>query len=285
MPGGGFNDDFNNDFDIGYDGPVPTEPVLSGFALTATSIYLSCTFVPSVTGYDFYSCASDGSSPVLLSTSNEMYWTVTGLTPQTKYYFEAKSRNGSGPSVLYSNIVGLTTKALKPKLTMIKDSIEALILSMTKTGGYNYDWLSASQHDLAKIAGYPACMFEFDPLEMNERAANAQDSNSYANKVTIKIESYNEISYDEIVLDNEYSIPDDPPCAFKLVMDKMLDDLKRLFGRNWWLSASTGIEVIDYVKSERTWSKSGDALKPGKLTSWWEITYCQDRNEPTVTAP
>ena len=57
-----------------------------------------------------------------------------------------------------------------------------------------------------------------------------------------------EISYDELVLEGEYAIPDDPQCAFKLSMDKMLDDLKQLFGRNWWLTANTGIENIIYIK-------------------------------------
>jgi len=293
MPGG-FNDDFNDDYDIGYDGPVPAAPVLTGWTLSATSNYLEVNFVPSATGYDFYSCDSDGSNPVLLSTANTTNWTVESLTAATLYYYVAKARNGTGPSDTYSNILTLTTKALKPKLSLIKDAIEQLVLSMTIAGGYNYTWLSAGQSDLAKVVGFPAVVYEFDPLENNERAENAADTNSYANKVTIRIDSWNEISAAEIASDlglpdpsplNIGGLPDDPQCAFKLVMDKMLDDLKRLFGRNWWLTADTGVERIDYIKSERIWSKSGDILKPGKLATWWDVTYSQSRIEPTVTAP
>jgi hypothetical protein len=213
-----------------------------------------------------------------------MTYQATGLDPQTVYYFTAKAKNSSADSG-FSNIATVTTKAELPKLTMIKDSVESLILSMTQTGGYNYDWLSASQHDLAKVIGFPAAVFEFDPTEENEDSMTGPDSNAYANRVTLKIDSYNEISYAETVTDGETAIPDDPPCAFKLVMDKMLDDLKRLFGRNWYLTADTGVENIVYKRHNRVWSNAGDALKPGKLESFWEITYCQDRLEPTLTAP
>ena len=284
MPGG-WNDDFADSFDIGYDGPVPAAPVLTGWALSDTSIYLLAAFVPSATGYDFYSCDSAGGNQVLLSTANTMNWTVLSLTPATDYYFVAYARNGSGQSLTYSNILLVQTKSTKPKLTMIKESIEAWVLSMTTAGGYNYTWLASSQSDLAKVAGFPCTIFEFDPLETQDRAEFAADTNSYSNKVSIKINSYTEMTAAEILLQNETALPDEPPEVYKLCMDKMLDDLKRLFGTNWYLSANTGIEVIDYVKSERVWSKSGDVLKPGKLVSTWQVTYVQSRLNPTVTAP
>ena len=208
----------------------------------------------------------------------------SGLTAGTSYTYRIAATNETATT--YSNEVTITTRTTSlPKLTLIKNSIESLVLSMTTGIGYNYTWLSASQHDLAKVAGFPAVVFEFDPLEDNEDAIDGPDSNMYANRVTARLDCYNEISSTEITIDGETSIPDDPQCAFKLVMDKMLDDIKRLFGRNWYLSADTGIERITYKKSTRVWTKAGDALKPGKLSVWLDITYCQDRLEPTITAP
>jgi len=283
MPGG-WNDDFADSFDIGYDGPVPAAPVLTGWALSDTSIYLLAAFVPSATGYDFYSCDSAGGNQVLLSTANTMNWTVLSLTPATDYYYVAYARNGSGQSVAYSNILKVQTKSTKPKLTMIKDSIETWVLSMTTAGGYNYNWLSASQKDLAK-ATFPAAIFEFDPLETQDRAEFASDTNSYSNKVMVTLSAYTKMTAAEITLQGQTGVPSKSQDVYKLCMDKMLDDLKKLFGTNWYLSTNTGIELIDYVKSERKMTKASDIFRPGKLVSTWQVTYVQSRLNPTVTAP
>ena len=261
---------------------VPTAPVLSVVAASSTTAYaiseggfnIASMILERKSGSGSYATVKSGFSGI---------WTDTGLTAATAYTYRLTVTNATGS--VTSNEVTITTKATLPKFTLVKNAIETLVLSMTPATGYNYTWLSASQHDLAKVAGFPATVFEFDPLEANEDAINGPDSNMYANRVTARLDCYNEISSAELTTDGEYSVPDDPPCAFKLVMDKMLDDIKRLFGHNWYLSADCGIERIMYKKSTRVWSKAGDALKPGKLSVWLDITYCQDRLEPTITAP
>ena len=262
--------------------PSPTAPTIEVVATSATTA-----FIDADGGFNIASMTIERKDSGSYATVNAAFtgeWTDTGLTAATAYTYRVKAHNETADT--YSNEVSITTRSTNlPKLTLIKNSIEALVLSMTTSSGYNYTWLSASQHDLAKVAGFPATVFEFDPLEANEDAINGPDSNMYANRVTARLDCYNEISSAELTTDGEYSVPDDPPCAFKLVMDKMLDDIKRLFGRNWYLSADTGIERIMYKKSTSVWSTAGDALKPGKLSVWLDITYCQDRLEPTITAP
>jgi hypothetical protein len=261
--------------------PAPTAPTLDVIASSSTTA-----FADADGGFNVASMILQrkipGGSYATVKSGFTGEWTDTGLTAITTYVYRVAATNSTATT--YSNEVTITTKAVLPKLTMIKNSIEALVLTMTKLTGYNYDWQSSSNHDLAKIS-LPAVVFEFDPLEDNEDAVNGPDSNMYANRVTVKMECYNEISAAEITTEGETSIPDDPQCAFKLTMDKMLDDIKRLFGRNWYLTADCGIERIAYKRSTRAWSRSADVLKPGKLNVWLDITYCQDRLEPSITAP
>ena len=110
---------------------VPTN--LSATAIATTSVQLNWTAVGSATNYNVqYKIFSVGSWTTVVSASNT--YTLSGLTPSTKYYFQVQSNCGSGNLSNYSILDSFTT--LTPVCTIPTNLAATSITSTTTQLGW-----------------------------------------------------------------------------------------------------------------------------------------------------
>jgi hypothetical protein len=160
-----------------------------------------------------------------------------------------------------------------PILTLAETAMESLIGAMSIAGGYNFDWENdVDQEDKAQHAAYPFAVVRGMPDESNTDAPNGAHGEAYQNTAHVAIDVYTRLASERT----------DPQRDMRTDMYKALDDLKRVFALNLGLGG-----VVDYIqyKSARITNEiQGDRFVPGKLETEWEITYVQDRNNPSQAA-
>lgn len=159
-----------------------------------------------------------------------------------------------------------------PLLSSAHSTMETLIAAMTTAGGYNYDWGTVNNEDMAQTT-YPFAVIELEPEETNLDDPNGAHAGAYQNEAMFKITAKHQLSSEQAL----------PKNAIKIVLLKMLDDLKKLFGINYYVGGY--VDVIMYRRS--TWvedTPSADRFVPLRLESWWAVRYTQDRQTPTQIA-
>jgi len=159
------------------------------------------------------------------------------------------------------------------KLTLIQSGILNVIDSMTISGGYNYDWDSTQQEDFNKVESFPLANVYLEPEETSSDDVGIPNMNSYRNTVMFQIHCYNKLSYEST--NSIFDIDN--------VLNDMLHDIKRSFGRNPTLSGQ--VYYAAYKGSNRMDSgQAEDIILPRKLVVRLEIDYAQDRRDPINNA-
>jgi hypothetical protein len=162
-----------------------------------------------------------------------------------------------------------------PILTRIEDNMSTLIAGMRVSDGYNYDWLYTNQPDMAKVQ-YPTAIITLNPDEQCLDDITTAHAGAYSCKDTFLI----------TVVGTLLAEKELPTFEINKIWNKTLDDLKKLFGTNFSLTVdgACACDTIQYRSARRVYKKNGDIFVPGHLETTWEITYSQDRTNPTQFA-
>ena len=156
-------------------------------------------------------------------------------------------------------------------LTLQRQAISALILTMTKVTGYNYDWETVNERNLA-LYTFPRA--EVYPVrELNKDTLAGIGSNDYTNEGTWEI-------HIRWKLDTSSTNP-----IFDIMdsEDMMVDDLKMLFGKVENRSVSNTCDNFMYQGFDRE-IVAIDQFTPRKIITRWLSVYSQDRPTPTQFA-
>jgi len=152
-------------------------------------------------------------------------------------------------------------------LTTMESAIKALIEGMTVGDGYNYNWGTVNEDDLA-LCTFPCAQVIIDEEE-NLDEPNGAAAGSYQNQVFLQIVCYNRMK----------AVNDNPNFAVNADHNKMLDDLKKLFG-TYPHANTTVINDFMYLGMEREIHSAGDIFVPGRLITRWRARYVQVRTDP-----
>ena len=153
-----------------------------------------------------------------------------------------------------------------PILTDIEEAMKLAILGMTTGDGYNYNWHTVNEDDLA------LCTFPCAEIGITEER-NVDDPEgawfqSYNNEVEFEIVVHGKLDSEE----------KNPNYAMRKVLNKALDDLKQLFGINYHITNTC--DRIMYAGMTREIKMSGDVHVPGLMSTTWNVRYTQDRLSP-----
>ena len=160
-----------------------------------------------------------------------------------------------------------------PILTTIRQQMAILIGGMTTTGGYNYNWQSVNvlDYSLQPTPGtQPFPRSEIYCFEENQDSKGGRDTQAYSNvaKFTIRVAC-------ELPQQTTNPLFDIDPY-----LDLAVDDLKMLFGVN--NSVNNSCDEIIYTGFKKPdVSKSGDQMVPKTMDVNFDVSYSQDRHDPT----
>jgi len=200
--------------------------------------------------------------------SNSNSYVFSGLTPATSYNFYVRGRNADeelGPASVTKQG---TTKTVNSKLGTIQEAMVALINAMATSGGYWFTWGACNEVDHAKKTAYPNAEIYIGD-EQNTDGIDAAHATAYSNKITFNIHTWCKL----------LTVTDNPDFAIEELMDKALEDLKRLFGINNTVSGTC--HLVQYRSFTKDLLKRGDIILAGRIVSVWDIYYIQDRLNPT----
>jgi hypothetical protein len=250
---------------------APDKPTnLTGYAQSSTAIALTWDFTVLAEYFDVYrNNVKVNASPVVADN-----YTDTGLTANTSYSYKIYAVNDAGSSPA-SDPVDVITKQSATIETRIERGIKEAIESMTIAGGYYDNWQDSLPGDegTLEIADYPcAVRISLDTEDNQDANREGADSGTYVNHLNVEIETVNLISE-----------TDNPAESIKLAENEMLHDLKRKFGRDYWIVSDADCLSMNYVSYERKTSFTGDIAKPARLKTKWRVEYMQNRLEPTQT--
>lgn len=155
-----------------------------------------------------------------------------------------------------------------PILSQIMTSMEEMILGIT-LGLYNFTW-DVNKTDLAK-ASFPVANIFLDN-EVNLDDPQGPDSDMYFEEVNFRIEIYTR-------LETEMA---NPRWEIQLELNKALDDLKMVFGRDYTINNTA--DYIMYRGMVVEWIMNNDIMIPGKMITRWRVTYESDRQNPDSVA-
>jgi hypothetical protein len=164
-----------------------------------------------------------------------------------------------------------------PILSNIETAMIALIKSMTTTGGYNFNWDTVNEIDLA-IGSFPRALID-SPVESstlgkgtNQDTLNGQHSDAYTNEAIFTIQIRGELSTPST-------------SAYFTIRDTLrraLDDLKMLFGIH--NTVSDTCDTIMYQDAQIVYIQRNDVMRPAELKTSWKCVYSQDRETPSQYA-
>lgn len=156
-----------------------------------------------------------------------------------------------------------------PILHDIIERIKENISGLTVAGGYNYNWGTVQERDVNKMQ-FPAAVVHLPDDEQNLDDPNGVHALSYYNRLPVHIQIY-----DELATQTEY-----PEDEIRLKYFTCLDDLKKVFGTDFFLNGNC--EKIMYRGARFVKARSGDLFTPATLMSRWDVYYLQDRENPNV---
>lgn len=153
-------------------------------------------------------------------------------------------------------------------LNNIDTALRDRILSLSISGGYNYDWQSVNNEDFNLVEFFPLVnIYQLDEASIN--SASYPDMNSLRNQLIVELHCYNrlpqESSNSVFDIDRE--------------LNYMLHDIKKMIGNYPTLNGA--VEYVSYIRSTRQSSgKQDDLLLPKKLVVTIAISYSQDSMNP-----
>jgi len=146
--------------------------------------------------------------------------------------------------------------------TNIITELAAAIDGMTKAGGYNYNYGATDVFNPASRV-YPQVFIRF-PEEVG-REVDGETVNSYT--------ADSEIEF-EVIIDDTETFPD-------TMMDKVVEDFKRLLEADHDTLQTKGMIVADYIDNVREYTNVRE--RPGKVKITFNIAYRVKRTNPSVT--
>jgi hypothetical protein len=155
-------------------------------------------------------------------------------------------------------------------ITLQRRAIVALIPVMTTTNGYNYNWITVNQRNLA-LGAFPRAEI-YNPAEDCMDTVSGIGSLDYTNAGTWEIRVKHKLT----------TSVDNPLFDIQDLEDAMIDDLKMLFGKNQ--SVSGTMDSFLYKGFKRDAEKAIDQFTPRPIKTFWRSVYSQDRVIPTQFA-
>jgi hypothetical protein len=155
-------------------------------------------------------------------------------------------------------------------LNDIEDGIKSAIEGIAQADGYNFDWGACNQPDEA-LQTFPNAEITIDNETCQDDAQGVW-SDAYDQEAVYIIRV-------RARLDNETSIP-----AYEInrELNKALQDLKKLFGRNY--HASDSCDTITYMGMQRVPDKNNDIFRPAHMDVRFRVRYTEDRSNPEINA-
>jgi hypothetical protein len=205
---------------------------------------------------------------------------VAGATSDT-YTFTVTTDSGGLYNVLITCSIGSNTETSNPVAlaSSILDNIELqitiAILGMTVTGGYNFNWQTANELQLA-YGGYPRFVV-LTPKETNKDAQGGPNSQAYTNDVLFVIDAMCEQS----------ASTQNPDFTIRSNLRLALDDLKKLFGYECSKEGGcfgNSCEDVVYQSSDIITTGRNNIQVPAFIRTQWLCKYMQDRLTPTNIA-
>ena len=153
-----------------------------------------------------------------------------------------------------------------PILTRIRQAMEQLIGTMTKDGGYNFDWGTVNQRNYS-IGDFPRA--EVYCSEENVDIKDGLSSRDYTNETLFEVRVACKLD----------KASKNPLFDIDFSFDLATDDLKAVFGL--YNNVNGTCDEILYKGFKRTESAgSGDQFIPAKISVKFQVNYCQDRIHP-----
>lgn len=149
------------------------------------------------------------------------------------------------------------------------------ILSMTTTGGFNWDWKTVNEENLA-IGGFPRTMIEGTTIT-NLDSPNEPNAQAYNNSARF---------YLDITGSQAWS--SNPKFTIRSNYRSVLDDLLRLFGPRETAPHVPGDCINDscdeilFRSAKPLVYASGNIQTPAMLRTEWLVLYSQDRINPLM---
>lgn len=247
---------------------APGAPVIGERYTLSTKVAIN---IQPPTGYEYIDIYRDA---VLLEADidDPTLYEDTTVSASTAYVYTAKGRNATGTGVA-SNELTLTTSASDvPIEERIIKGMKELTEGMLISNGYFFDWQTANTQDEAKIETYPAVVKIEGTTEENTDEDNSIDSLSYSNMMNVNIHCVGKLTTEST----------NPKDAIRLVINKMLVDLKKLFGTYYYINDEAETEMIFYKGYEYRDNPARDMFDPIQLITNWKIRYRQKRTNPLV---
>jgi len=252
--------------------PVPGAPTLTLTVKGTTKISVFIDFNPDTLDFEIKRAAvTGGPYSSVVSGLTTLPFLNTALAVNTQFFYVGLARNASGDSAQSAEVTATTRASDDPIPVRIRNDMKELVQSMTIAGGFNFDWGTYNQKDLAK-ATFP-CVKEAvtDPEEENVDDEEGVDAQVYQNERIFRLRVVNKISG---------GLADNPKDAIVDVNEKMLDDLKEIFGKNPNLKDDSGAHSIRFQGMQPVDHHSGDVEKPWHMDTFWKVRYFQDRLDP-----
>ena len=152
----------------------------------------------------------------------------------------------------------------KPILTQIEEGIVDMIEGI-EPGLYSFKWM-VNEPDYAK-ATFPVANVYLE-YETSLDDANGPDSDMYFQECSFRID----------VMARAEQENDNPRWDIQRDLNKALDDLKRVFGRDY--SVNNTADIIMYRGMNIEYERNNDIFMPAKMVTRWIVRYEQDRQNP-----
>ena len=160
----------------------------------------------------------------------------------------------------------------KSYLGKMHHSLVEILDNLSSAEGYNYNDPDVQENDFNKVGNFPLyqVMIE-DEFCLNE--INTNDNNAFANQVNFKIHCYNKLESEN----------DNSKFAINNILNKMLQDVKRVVGNNPKINNLVS-ELYFRGAIREDSGKAEDIFIPKKLVIDIEMIYNQERDNPLIPA-
>jgi hypothetical protein len=238
---------------------IVTQPssILAKLGASAT---LSVTATQDQTATLIYQWYKDGQA---ISGATSSTYTIASLKAEDSNVYSCYITTSPGSNTAWTNNVVIASSILDN----IELQMKILMLTMTKVGGYNFDWTTVNIEDQAR-GTYPRAVIE-SPKEDNLDDTNGLASVAYTNAITFIIWVTGQQLID--------SIPN-PNFTIRSNLRAAEDDLKQLFGINYQLNGSC--DGIMFRSCQIFETNKNDVTKPASARTEWLVRYAQDRITP-----
>jgi hypothetical protein len=164
-----------------------------------------------------------------------------------------------------------------PILNDIELNIVQLIGTMCTSNGYNYNWSTDSINEEDVVIGsFPRAVINpSDSLFDKETCIDTVSG--------LGTQTYTNRTYYTILVKGELpEFDSNPNFAIRQYLRLALDDLKKLFGKNYNVNGTCANFL--YQASQGEYLRRNDILRPAQLRTTWLAIYAQDRLDPTQYA-